>query len=112
MTLDLFAAAEARDEAIERADARVSSERGGDVLVGRVTERLCRDFPVGSTFTMDVVAAYLDAMGVPHDQATRRRICSTVVNRGRNKLWRTMGYTTSADPRRHARPLTLWERIA
>lgn len=111
MQTDIFAATQARDEAIEKADARVSSEVGGDALIGRITDRLCRDYPVGTRFTMDVVALMLDQYAVPRDQATRRRICSTVVNRGRGKLWQAVGFTTSEDPRRHARPLTLWERV-
>ncbi len=104
MTLDLFAALEARDEAIERADARVATSVGGDALVGRVTERLVRL----ASFTADDVGVILDEMGVDKDQHTRRRLVGTVVNRGKGKLWTVDGYTTSHDPRRHARPVMRW----
>jgi hypothetical protein len=111
VTLDLFAATQARDEAIETADASVSTSLGGDELVGRVTERLCRAYPVGTRFTADVLALYLDDAGVARDQSTRRRIVSTIISRGRNKLWTMQGYTVSEDPRRKARPVALWERV-
>ncbi len=109
--LDLFAAIEKRDEAIEVADASVTTAVGGAALVGRITQRIVADFPVGETFTVDVVGAYLDAAGVPTDLATRRRVVSTVINRGKGKLWVHSGYTASHDPRRNARPVAVWRRI-
>lgn len=108
---DLFAAVEKRNEAVEVADATVTRSHGGDALVGRITQRIVADFPVGESFTVDVVGAYLDAAGVPTDLATRRRLVSTIVNRGRGKLWVMEGYRSSADPRRNARPVAVWRRV-
>lgn len=105
MTLDLFAAVEKRDEAVEVADATVTKAVGGDALIGRITERLVRL----SSFTADEVGVLCDEMGVPRDLATRRRIVSTTINRGKGKLWRHTGYRQSADPRRNARPVAVWE---
>jgi hypothetical protein len=110
VTLDLFAAVEKRDEAIERADAAVTTAPHGDALVSLVTDKLvgiCRK--VGTDlFTADDVGILLDQAGVARDQATRRRIVGTIINRGRGKLWVQEGYRQSADPRRNARPVTLW----
>lgn len=107
----LFAAVEKRDEAIEVADATIKTSVGGDALVGRITARIVQDFPVGQTFSVDVVGAYLDAAGVPRDAETRRRIAGTIINRSKGKLWRHSGYRASTDPRRNARPVAVWERI-
>jgi hypothetical protein len=113
MTLDLFAALQKREEAIEAADASVTTAPHGDVLVARVTDALiqqCR--AAGSAlFTADDVGLLLDVAGVAKDQATRRRIVGTIVNRGKGKLWVQEGYTSSRDPRRNARPVTLWRII-
>jgi hypothetical protein len=103
-TLDMFAALEKRDEAIEVASARVSQEVGGDMLIGKLTERLVK-FP---RFTADEVGILCDEMGVPKDLETRRRIVSTCINRSKGKLWTHTGYRTSADPRRNARPVAVW----
>lgn len=110
--LGLFDSAVAkRDEAIEVADNSVNTSVGGDALVGRITERIVKDFPVGQTFSVDVVGAYLDAAGVARDADTRRRITGTIINRGKGKLWRHSGYRASTDPRRNARPVAVWERL-
>ena len=109
--LGLFAGLEARDEAIEKADSTIKTSVGGDALVARITERIVADFPVGQTFSVDVVGAYLDAAGVPRDADTRRRVAGTIVNRGKGKLWRHTGYRASTDPRRNARPVAVWERV-
>lgn len=108
---DLFTAVEKRDEAIERADASVTTAHGGDALIGRITQRIVDAYPVGSTFSVDAVGRYLDDAGVPRDLATRRRLVSTIVNRGKGKLWRHVGYAASHDPRRNARPVAQWERL-
>lgn len=102
----LFTGEEKRDRAIEANDAQVASEVGGDELVKRVTASL-----VGGTqyFTADHIAKLLDEHGVSLDLKTRRKLTSTIINRGRGKYWRRVGYTTSEDPRRNARPITLWE---
>lgn len=110
-SLDLFAAVEKRDEAIEVADASVTTAHGGDALIGRITQRIVDAHPVGSTFSVDDVGLLLDEAGVPRDAETRRRICGTLVNRGKGKLWRHAGYQASHDPRRNARPVAVWERI-
>lgn len=109
--LDFGAATEKRDEAIETASASVTRSHGGDALIGRITQRIVDDFAVGESFTVDVVGAYLDAAGVARDLETRRRLVSTIVNRSKGKLWRHSGYRASADPRRNARPVAVWERV-
>ncbi len=109
--LDLFAATEKRDEAIETASASVTRAHGGDALIWRITQRIVDAHPVGSTFSVDHVGLYLDEAGAPRDGATRRRLSGTVIARGRNKLWRCVGTTISKDPRRNARPVALWERV-
>lgn len=111
--LGLFAPAPAsgeakRDAAVAANDERVTRERGGDALVERVTTALRQR----ARFTADDVAALLDEMGVAKDLETRRRLASVVVNAGRNKWWRGAGYVQSTDPRRNARPVTAWERVA
>ena len=103
--LGLFAALEARDEGIERADASVAKSVGGDALVARITQRLVA---ARQPFTGDDIALMLDEMQVPRDQATRKRIVSTIVNRGRGTLWTMDGWTISTDPRRHGRPVMRW----
>ncbi len=95
-----------RDAAVAANDERVTRERGGDALVERVTDALLA-LP---TFTADDVARELDAAGVPTDLATRRRLTSVVVNRGKGKLWDAAGYERSHDPRRNARPVVRWVR--
>lgn len=95
-----------RDAAVAANDERVTRERGGDALVERVTDALLA-LP---TFTADDVAAELDRAGVPTDLATRRRLASVVVNRGKGKLWDAAGYERSHDPRRNSRPILRWIR--
>lgn len=110
LTLDRHAGAQRTQDAIERADATIKTAPHGDELVGRVTARLrqmCREASC-ETFSGDDIAFILDQMGVARDQATRKRVVSTIVNRGRKTLWTPDGWTTSADPRRHGRPLMRW----
>lgn len=105
--LDMFAAVQKRDEAIQRADTSVAKGKGGDVLIGRLTERLIRL----DSFTADDVGLLCDEVGVPKDQDTRRRIVSTTINRSKGKLWEHAGYRNSADPRRNARPVAIWRVV-
>jgi hypothetical protein len=111
-TLDLFAALHQRDEAIAQADQTVTQSVGGDVLVGRVTDRVTKTYAAGQTFSVDDLGVILDEMQVPKDLETRRRIVSTIINRGKDKLWVHAGYISSRDPRRNARPVALWRRLS
>lgn len=97
-----------RDRAVEKNTERVRESVGGDALVERVTTALRQR----ERFTADDVAHLLDEMGVAHDLDTRRKLTSVIVNAGRNKWWKGAGYVTSTDPRRNARPVTAWERVA
>lgn len=116
MTLDLFtqeAGIQRTAEAIERADAAVATAPHGDALIAAVTGRIvamCRnaDHPY---FSGDDVAVVLDQMGVARDQATRKRIVSTLINRGKGKLWTADGWMESKDARRHGRPLMRWRLL-
>lgn len=102
----LFASGEdKRDAALRANDARVSSGRGGDRLVAQVTRQLMDRVE----FTADDVAHLLDEAGVSRDLATRRRLTSVVVNRGKGKLWEPVGYAISQDARRNARPVMRWK---
>lgn len=106
----LFAGVERTREAIETASARVSDEVGGDDLIQRTTDRLlARCARAGADhFTADNVAVLLDEQGVARDQDTRRRVVSTIIERGRKRLWTPDGYTASQDARRQGRPVTRW----
>ena len=103
----LFAAVQKRDEAIEKADASVKKGKGGDILIGKLTERLLRL----DAFTADDVGLLCDEAGVPKDQDTRRRIVSTTINRSKGKLWTHAGTRNSADPRRNARQVAIWRVV-
>ena len=107
-TLDFFAALEKRGAAVAKADASVRKSAGGDVVVGRVMDHLMRFY---QTFTGDDIAALLDEYGIGKDLATRRRLTSTIVNRGRERLWVVDGWETSHDPRRNARPIMRWRVV-
>lgn len=108
--MDLFAAADAaRDEGIARADSSVRKNPDAEATVRRVTDILLnRMYAEGRReFTADEVGGLLDALGVATDQATRKRLASTIINRGKNKRWRAVGFTRSH--RRHSAPIALWE---
>jgi hypothetical protein len=109
-TLDFFAALDHRDAAIAEADEAVSRSLGGDELVGRVTDRIMKQWHAGATFSVDDIGIILDEMQVPKDGTTRRRIVGTIINRGKDKLWEHAGYISSRDPRRNARPVAIWRR--
>jgi len=104
-TLDFFAVLDKREAAIAQADESVRKSAAGDLVVGKVIDMLVRQY---ETFTGDDIAAMLDEMGVLKDLATRRRLVSTIVNRGRERLWVVDGWQTSHDPRRNARPIMRW----
>lgn len=110
-TLDMFAAIQSRNEAIAAADATVAKSVGGDKLVALVTDRIIKTYEAGAFFSVDDLGIFLDEMQVPKDSDTRRRIVGTIINRGANKLWMHAGYTSSKDPRRNARPVSLWRRL-
>lgn len=107
--LDLFAAANAaRDAGIAAADATVSGDPEATALVQRVTQQLLnRLYEQGRTeFTADDVGGLLDGLNVATDLPTRRRLVSTIINRGKGTMWKAKGYAPSV--RRHSAPIALW----
>lgn len=108
---DIFAAGEAMREAIEVGEARVAEDKTAEALVvqtrARLVERLKR--ADARRFTADNVGALLDEAGLARDdQATRRRITSTLIDRGRRAgHWSRVGYAPSA--RRKCAPIAVWE---
>jgi hypothetical protein len=109
---DLFAQAEAaRDAAIAKADASVQRDQQAELVVERVTQILLHRLHEDGRreFTADEVGGLLDALSVATDQSTRRRLVSTIINRGKGKLWRANGWTPSV--RRHSSPIALWQLV-
>jgi hypothetical protein len=107
---DLFAAADAaRDAGIATADATVSGDPEATALVERVTQQLLNRLHEQDRqqFTADEIGALLDTMQVSTDLATRRRLVSTIINRGKGTMWKATGYAPST--RRHSAPIALWQ---
>lgn len=110
--LDLFAIANAeRDAAIARADKSVRDNPDATELVQRVTARLLALLHEQGRqeFTADEIGALLDSLSVSTDLTTRRRLVGTIINRNSGKLWKKIGWATSA--RRHSSPIALWKLI-
>lgn len=108
-TLDLFSARETRDAAIARADQTVQDDPFQSVIVAEVTEMvLARLRDTGRLeFTSDLIGDLLDEMQIVDDLPTRRRLASTVINRGKGRHWRRIGSAQSA--RRHCAEIALWQ---
>ncbi len=108
-TLDLFSAREIRDAAIARADQTVQDDPFQSAVVEQITEMLIdRLRDVGQLeFTADLVGVLLDEMQIVDDLSTRRRLASTIINRGKGKHWRRIGSAQSA--RRHCAEIALWQ---
>lgn len=105
---DLFSAAAARDVGIATAAATVDDNLPEARLVEAITYQLlaqCEDRKTVQ-FTADDVGDLLDAAGLGRDLAQRRRIVSTVINRGIGRTWYRLGYVQSR--RRHCAPIALW----
>lgn len=112
MMPDLFAASEARNDAIERAAARVQADPAALELCQRVTVAVGRIARAGDgTFTADLVAELLDEAGVKRELTIRRRLAGTVINGGRGTLWKPDGAVMSRDPKRHSRYVTRWRVV-
>ena len=110
--LDLFAQADAaRDAAIAQAEASVAGDPVAAHLAQRVTALLMQRLHEENRreFTADEVSGLLDTLGAATDQATRKRLVGTVINRGKGKAWTAVGFTKST--RRHSAPITVWRTL-
>lgn len=113
MTPDLFTMLETarseRDAGIAQADQTVQDDPFQAAVVEQITEMLIdRLRDVGRLeFTADLVGVLLDEMRIVDDLATRRRLASTIINRGKGKYWRRIGSAQSA--RRHCAEIALWQ---
>jgi len=109
-TIDEMAEARsARDAGIARADQTVADDPFQEAVVAEITEMLIdRLRDIGQLeFTADLVGKLLDEMQIVDDLATRRRLVSTIINRGKGRHWRRIGSAQSA--RRHCAEIALWQ---
>lgn len=113
MTPDLFTMLETarseRDAGIAQADQTVADDPFQSAVVEQITEMLIdRLKDTGRLeFTADLVGVLLDEMQIVDDLSTRRRLASTIINRGKGKHWRRIGSAQSA--RRHCAEIALWQ---
>ena len=106
--MDLFEAMMARDAAIAQADGTVEDSDFETAVVQRVTDDLLANLKASGRvqFTADLVGSILDGLNIVTDLHTRRRLVSTVINRGKGKTWRRIGSAQST--RRHCAEIALW----
>jgi len=113
MIPDLFSMLEAarfeRDAGIAQVDQTVTDDPFQSAVVEQITEMLIHRLKDTGRleFTADLVGVLLDEMQIVDDLSTRRRLASTIINRGKGKHWRRIGSAQSA--RRHCAEMALWQ---
>jgi hypothetical protein len=111
--LDLFVTAAAqRDAALALADRTTLKDRTAVETLRRLLNALLTRLQLAGrmTFTADLIGELLDDMGVAGDLATRRRLVSTFITRGKHGgLWTQDGFERST--RRHCAPIGRWRLV-